>query len=81
MTKNELMEVAREAGIAVQACPWTHQKDDWLEGDAIAFLSFYNAILERAAVECDWIQSMDGKNVECANSIRALKITTGEGDE
>lgn len=52
ITKDELMQMAHEAGL----------------------IDFYNAILERAAVELEgaW------HTAEAAESIRALKINTGD---
>lgn len=71
MTKNELLEMAREVGLlfneesGTEAAHAIHHE---------RLQSFCNAILERAAVECDWVPSMDRKNEECAKAVRAMKI-------
>lgn len=44
-------------------------------------IDFYNAILERAAVECEKVNDRIGGSVgavDSADSIRALKINTGD---
>lgn len=63
ITKDELMQMAREAGL----------------------IDFYNAILERAAVECgkvDPVLYWNGDRAitasSCCQAVRALKINTGD---
>lgn len=91
ITKDELMQMAREAGMKEMQqfrspTLYTFKKDD-LE-------SMFNAILERAAVECEekakslWATAEMMENElmekvgdgarECCESIRALKINTGD---
>lgn len=77
MTKNELMEMAQRCGFYknhfVQACT-KHSSGAWV-GVEDELQDFANTILERAAVECDWVPSMDRKNEECAKAVRDMKIT------
>lgn len=74
MTKDDLMQMAREAGGAPLV-----EGTNTLLFSPIDVERFANAILERAAVECestpDWVET---RGYEQASKIRALKIPEGE---
>ena len=83
ISKDELMQMAQEYGLSAgRRC---------VEFDTNDLKDFYNAVLERAAEECEdriGVMSMfltmeackaHNSTIEkCADSIRALKINTGD---
>lgn len=78
ITKDELMQMARDAGISIVHSEHT------IICDASELIALINAILERAAVECEKVNDRIGGSVgavDSADSIRALKINTGDRDE
>lgn len=81
ITKDELMQMARDAGLLFNEDYGTVAAHD-IHKSRIE--RFTNAILERAAVECESIEGIywngDGAYaaMQCHESIRALKINTGD---
>lgn len=79
MTKDELMQIALGCGFKRAPVAWHH-----LSADQDDVISFANAILERAASECDELSKgmqqddhMQGC-IDSAYQVRALKIKEGE---
>lgn len=66
ITKDELMQMARESGL--EFC-----EEESAHSVYVSLAQFTNAILERAAVEAQEKQSRNAWHV-----IRALKINTGD---
>lgn len=76
ITKEELVQMAREAGLSFLDGSARAEFDDYIDDELIEFA---NAILERAAVEMEYSVSQAwGENLKAAASIRALKINTGD---
>lgn len=71
MTKDELMQMARDA-----KCGHESMTMDWIPPDGLERLA--NAILERAAVNFDNHQWIDIFTDEAAEEIRAMKIREGD---
>lgn len=76
MTKNELMEMARKVGVInmVKLNSATVYKE--IPGECLS--EFANAILERAAVECEQSEAYRGSVF--AQRIRALKPVLGKSN-
>lgn len=70
MTKNEVLEMASECRLTYLDGSSRAEFGEYIDEQ---LQDFANAILERAAVECNSYTDKE--------AIRALKITTGEGDE
>lgn len=94
ITRDELMQMAREAGMPFKALPDDYCDDMGLVRGVICIVdnvrfscveAFFNAILERAAVAVEPVDSggheidpYDLGHVHAAQHIRALKINTGD---
>jgi len=77
ITKDELMQMARECGL--EFC-----EEEPAHSVYVSLAQLTNAILERAAVECDKLSQEMSPTDEsagasmCSDSVRALKINTGD---
>ena len=75
ITKDELMQMASDAGLSFLDGSARAEFDDYIDDELIEFA---NAILERAAEHFVNHKWMDVTTDDAAEEIRALKINTGD---
>ena len=75
ITKDELMQMASDAGLSFLDGSARAEFDDYIDDELIEFA---NAILERAAEHFVNHKWMDVTTYDAAEEIRALKINTGD---
>ena len=79
MTNDEIIEMAREAGLSVTAPSWGYSEDYYFQGYEDKLKAFAKLVAEKEREACakvceehpDGLNMMGGAFVTCANAIRA----------